>query len=328
MWQTGSGGSIPSMAGFVFGVLGIFRLVRAALSPAGDADETTKALAWAAAHHLRRQSKFDLHAIHSHGRVAVSGIFIWAVVYFAEFVRPVEAKNSSSKAARALTKCGLCLAAACLTRYDGWFLAAVLVVSAAVVIRAQPRNAAAHSQEFASASRADSLCFAGRRRRPSCGWPTTRSSIAIRWSSPTVLTLRRRLNKSTATINPARGNLVAAGLYFLKAAELNVAASRMGRTPLAGPGIDRTLPRPSPAADVSPCCCGSPLLFYALSVAYGSVPIFVPTWWPFSQLQRSLRIATASRICCVRAAGNFLYCESAIDSQPEGLRPLAARRSR
>jgi len=26
----------------------------------------------------------------------------------------------------------------------------------------------------------------------------------------------------------------------------------------------------------------APLPFYALSVAYGSVPIFVPTWWPFS----------------------------------------------
>ena len=26
-----------------------------------------------------------------------------------------------------------------------------------------------------------------------------------------------------------------------------------------------------------------PLPFYALSVAYGSVPIFIPAWWPFSQ---------------------------------------------
>ena len=26
----------------------------------------------------------------------------------------------------------------------------------------------------------------------------------------------------------------------------------------------------------------TPLLFYALSIAYGSVPIFVPVWWPFS----------------------------------------------
>ena len=44
-------------------------------------------------------------------------LFIWSVVYFGEFVRGN---------ARALTKCGLCLAAACLTRYDGWFLAAAM----------------------------------------------------------------------------------------------------------------------------------------------------------------------------------------------------------
>jgi hypothetical protein len=25
-----------------------------------------------------------------------------------------------------------------------------------------------------------------------------------------------------------------------------------------------------------------PLIFYALSLAYGSVPIFIPSWWPFS----------------------------------------------
>src|SRR6202049_5373958 len=33
MWQRGVGGSIPSMAAYVLGVTGIFRLVRGALSP-------------------------------------------------------------------------------------------------------------------------------------------------------------------------------------------------------------------------------------------------------------------------------------------------------
>src|SRR5436190_21351242 len=30
MWQTGAGGSIPSMAGYVFAVIGVFRLTRSA----------------------------------------------------------------------------------------------------------------------------------------------------------------------------------------------------------------------------------------------------------------------------------------------------------
>src|SRR6476619_3878062 len=34
MWKTGVGGSIPSMAAYVFGTVGIFRLVRRVLGPA------------------------------------------------------------------------------------------------------------------------------------------------------------------------------------------------------------------------------------------------------------------------------------------------------
>src|ERR1700723_596518 len=49
MWQSGSGGSIPSMAGFVFGVLGIFRLVRAAFGRDGEMDFSAKVGAWASA---------------------------------------------------------------------------------------------------------------------------------------------------------------------------------------------------------------------------------------------------------------------------------------
>src|SRR5258708_28674382 len=57
------------------------------------------------------------------GEVLYLAFFIWAVVYFSEFVRGEE---------KALTKCGLCLVAACLTRYDGWFLAGAMMVGAVV----------------------------------------------------------------------------------------------------------------------------------------------------------------------------------------------------
>ena len=51
------------------------------------------------------------------GEALYLALFVWAVVYFSESVRGD---------AKALTKCGFCLAAACLTRYDGWFLAAAM----------------------------------------------------------------------------------------------------------------------------------------------------------------------------------------------------------
>src|SRR5271166_1000810 len=49
MWQNGSGGSIPSMAGYVFGVMGIFRLVRGMLSRDAEANSSPKIEAWVAA---------------------------------------------------------------------------------------------------------------------------------------------------------------------------------------------------------------------------------------------------------------------------------------
>src|SRR5208283_5276332 len=49
MWQNGSGGSIPSMAGYVFGVMGIFRLARGLMSGGATEDGTAKIMAWAAA---------------------------------------------------------------------------------------------------------------------------------------------------------------------------------------------------------------------------------------------------------------------------------------
>src|SRR6202451_4865016 len=49
MWQNGSGGSIPSMAGYVFGVLGIFRLVRAGFGRDRGLDFASQGGGWASA---------------------------------------------------------------------------------------------------------------------------------------------------------------------------------------------------------------------------------------------------------------------------------------
>ncbi len=56
MWQSGSGGSIPSMAAYVLGALGIFRLVRTALRRDGEVDGVGEPGAWAAAAGVRRES--------------------------------------------------------------------------------------------------------------------------------------------------------------------------------------------------------------------------------------------------------------------------------
>ena len=58
------------------------------------------------------------------GEAIYLALFIWAVVYLSEAMRGN---------VKALTKCGLCLTGACLTRYDGWVLAVAMAGTVVIV---------------------------------------------------------------------------------------------------------------------------------------------------------------------------------------------------
>ncbi len=280
MWQTGAGGSIPSMAGFVLGVLGIFRLVRKMLSRDGAVDTTARVAAWASAVVYAANPNLIYMQSTAMGESLYLAFFIWAVVYFAEFARQADA----TKAGRSLTKCGLCLLAACLTRYDGWFLAAVLVIAAVVVAFRGGNTLEYGTRRFpVSSSRATLAKFILLAVAGPALWLAYNATV---YSNPLEFAngpySAKAIEQKTATVNPAQGSVTAAASYFLKAAELNVSESNwLGRLWLAlallgsliavlkGPGRIALL-------------LWVPLPFYALSVAYGSVPIFVPAWWPFS----------------------------------------------
>jgi hypothetical protein len=82
--------------------------------------------------------------------------------------------------------------------------------------------------------------------------------------------------------HPGTHNLPVAGSYFLKSAELNVAAGKWQRlwvvlllmgTAMSVIFNQRLWPL---------LLLWVPLPFYMLSIGYGGVPIFLPEWWPFS----------------------------------------------
>jgi hypothetical protein len=276
MWQTGAGGSIPSMAAFVFGVLGIFRLARTALNRNGEVDGAAKAGAWAAAILYAANPNLIYMQATAMGESLYLALFIWALAYFADFVRG----NT-----RALTKCGLCLVAACLTRYDGWFLGAVLGVSA-IVAGFRTRKI----QEDQASGFANSLS-----RRAVVKFILIAAAAPVFWLAYNAAVYRnplefangpysaKAIENKTATVNPAKRNLFAAGSYFVKAAELNVGGSNWpGRLWLALALLGSLAAGFSGRGRVA-LLLWVPIPFYALSVAYGSVPIFVPQWWPFAQ---------------------------------------------
>jgi hypothetical protein len=89
--------------------------------------------------------------------------------------------------------------------------------------------------------------------------------------------------KKSATVNPAVGSVYAGAAYLLKAAELNVAENMwLERLWLALAGMGLLAVRADWKRLWPTLLLAVPIPFYALSLAYDGVPIFVPTWWPFS----------------------------------------------
>jgi len=276
MWQTGVGGSLPSMAAYVFGVLGIFRLVRGPLSDSGRSSSSARATAgFAAAIYGLNPNLLYLQSTAMTESLYLA-LSVWAVVYFAEFAKALPSSGWTDQAKRSLWKCGLCLAGACLTRYDGWFLA---VFIAALVTwlgwRARGAGALRTVTLFVlMAGAAPIFWFA---------YNAIVYGNALEFANGPYSA--RAIEKKTSVPgfppHPGTRNPPMAGLYFLKSAEFSVAEGNWQRVwiliALVGAGFSFTDRRLSPLL-----LLWLPVPFYMLSVAYGGVPIFTPAWWPFS----------------------------------------------
>jgi len=289
MWRRGVGGSIPSMVAYVFGVIGMFRLVRGALSHNLKPEGPARIAAWTAALVYAANPNLIYMQTTAMGEALYLALFLWVVVYFNEFVRGD---------AKALTKCGLCVAAACLTRYDGWFLA--VAIAAAVVwfslpagsVTAQtarafrvPRAAVVKFVLIAAAAPLLWLAYNG---------IVYRNPLEFANGPYSAKAIERRTQGGGNQGHPGSDNPLLAGRYFLKSAEANVAENewlQRGWVLLAVTGVVAgawTYRRKLSVADSS--LAGAwpllfllvPLPFYALSAAYGGVPIFIPAWWPFT----------------------------------------------
>lgn len=301
MWQTGAGGSIPSMAGYVFAVIGIFRLTRSALSRSTVPDTAAKGAAWVAALVLGANPNLIYLQLTAMGESLYLAFFIWAVVFFIE----------SQRDSKALTKCALCLAAACLTRYDGWFLAAAMVgiVLLQVIFFANkpdsPNLRKGVVKFLLIAAAAPALWFA-------YNGIVYRNPLEFENGPYSAKAIEHRTQSASNPGHPGTGNLLLAGMYFVKSAEDNIAENQWLQrawilltlatlviviySGVKKKAISATSPRVDKQPDstdprwlgfLSPSALALllfliPVPFYALSLAYGGVPIFVPQWWPFS----------------------------------------------
>jgi hypothetical protein len=273
-WQTGVGGSIPSMIAYVFGCVGIFRLVRGTLSIQSVPDLKIKIAAWIAAFIFAINPNLLYLQSTAMTEPLYLALFIWALAHFSEFVQ-----NKNGAGLGSLTKCGLCVVGACLTRYDGWFLAVVLSAIAVVVVI--KRGAA--RQLFKPAFITFMLLAA---MAPAL-WLTYN---AIVYRNPLEFAngpySAKAIEKKTATpgmpAHPGDHDLLTSAIFFLKSGELNIVQRNWHRLWL-GLALLGTLTVLLFDRRIWPLLLlWIPLPFYMLSVAYSGVPIFMPTWWPHS----------------------------------------------
>jgi hypothetical protein len=297
LWRSGAGGSIPSMAAYVFGVVGMFRLTRCALSGSKPPDSVARAAAWIAALIYAANPNLMYMQSTAMGETIYLAFFIWAVVYLCESVHG----NSA-----ALTRCGLCLAGASLARYDGWFLSFAMTLA---VLLAFGKQVLANRGRAALQGRvSDPHSTGALAPNAVIGFLLITAAAPALWLAYNAIVYRNPLEFENGPYSakaieartqnagnpghPGSGNPIVAGMYFQKAAENNVAPNEwlqrawillaLGAvlTPLILCRNESLRPFTKSAWPLALLLI--PIPFYALSIAYGGVPIFVPQWWPFS----------------------------------------------
>ena len=293
LWQNCAGGSFPSMIAYVFGVVGIFRLVRGLLESypsTGVPSKTPVAVgAWTAAVVYGANPNLLYMQTTAMTESLYLCLFIWAVVFIAEFIRalrgnilrPDDSQRIDPKVTTSLTRCAWCLAGAELTRYDGWFLAGAIGAMVVVIAVWRGRRSSERNDYVFRHSAAKFLL--GIAIVPILWLAYNRAVYGSALEFANGPYSASGIEQRVGAPNPALHDAGVAALYFLKSAQLNMADGNWGRIWLAASLATLALATWKLRAQAAPIfLLWVPLIFYALSIAYGSVPIHVYTWWPFA----------------------------------------------
>jgi hypothetical protein len=268
LWTNGLAGTFPSMAAHVIATIGIFRLLRLL---------TARTAAWMGTlffllnpHLLYMQSTAMTESIYLAG-------MIWTVAYLCDF--DLRLRDNLPGAGPCLQRAAIVLAACILTRYDGWFLAAICGL--AVAIRLVSLERAQRRPLFAPALRSAILCVAV--AGIWLGWNHGLFQNPLEFANGpySAKAIAERTTPKGDPPYPGKDHPFVAALHFVKAAKLNVAEGKLEPVifGIAAFGALFTLFEKRRRFVL---LLWVPLIFYAFSIAYGAVPIFMPQWWPFS----------------------------------------------
>lgn len=268
LWRSGLGASIPSMAAFVAGTIGIFRLVR------GMASQTA---AWLAAALYSLNPNLLYMQATAMTESLYLAFFIWTVVYFAEFC--AQAGTDDKRAAGSLRRCGIAVAGAMLVRYDGWALALAVAAGALFVLLRRKKKSAVLRRAWVSVVLLAGLTAA---LWMAYNYANFYNPLAFVNGPYSASAIARQSATASMPTYPGQGSPRTAALYFLKVARLNLGEGEAQHLLLCAAFIT-LLAVLYFARRYSPwLLLWIPVPFYLLCVAWGSVPIYFPDWWPHS----------------------------------------------
>jgi hypothetical protein len=264
-WRSGLAGACVSIPSYVLGCAGIYRLARMWL-------DRPAALVVVAFYGLNPGLLYMATTAMTEPLFLAE--MIWAVVLIVLFERTLESGL--------LIGAGLALVCAVFTRYDGWIYAAVAWLFVTVPMlwdrrRRQGKPAGAWVFFTAMLIAAPALWLAYNAKQFGDPLDFLRGPYSAR-------AIEARTTPPGSPPHPGLHNLHDAALYFLKAAQLGAAPLSWGRLLcwLSGLGTLAILWTFRTRQIWPILLLWLPLPFYAYSIAYGSVPIFIPIWRPYS----------------------------------------------
>jgi hypothetical protein len=267
-WQTGLAGAWPSLLCYVAGVAGFFRLCRRVLAPKW---------AWAATAFYGLNPNLLYLATTAMTEPLFLALLVWMVLGTVECVDAVRARDARVARQR-MVWLGVLIFCAVFTRYDGWVVgAAVWGVVAWAVWRARGAwdEVRGAFVTFSVLAVAGPLLWLGYNQHFFHDWldfmrgPYSAGAIERKTSPPGSRHYRGWHNVGWAL------------LFYTRTAQVDAAWWELGFGVMAAAlaGVWAAVRR---QMGMVALLLWAPLGFYVYSVAYGSVPIFIPQLWPHS----------------------------------------------
>jgi len=266
-WANGIAGTVPSALAWLAACAGFYRLARRWLRPAA----ALIALAFFAA---------NPNLLYLQATAMTEPLFVcemlWITVWLVEWRAQLDDDSKSNS--RLLWLIAITLIAAIFTRYDGWIMALLGWLAIGVTL-------ARHRQLNSASFWLASVLVAA----APLAWFAYNAAAFGDWlyfarGPYSAKAIEMRTAVSGFRPHPGWHNPWVAFLFYMKAAEMDAAAARWGNllflASISGAAWAWLTGRRSHLKWA--LLLVLPVPFYAYSVAYGSVPIFLPVWWPHS----------------------------------------------